>query len=146
MSLYTVYMQCSMYPESPVVNEDMCTRTLLCACMYMPCCLMTESSTYLMKPHVRKVRWSQALQMIPEKMNANTLYPCYNPPSYSRHSSGPDLPCLCTGISLNEVYFGALFPMKSECPWTPNQATMGDINEFPYPPSQGKIINILMKS
>ena len=47
MSLYTVYMQCSMYPESPVVNEDMCTRTLLCAYMYMPCCLMTESSTSL---------------------------------------------------------------------------------------------------
>ena len=36
-----------MYPESPVVNEDMCTRTLFCAYMYMPCCLMTESSTSL---------------------------------------------------------------------------------------------------
>ena len=31
----------------PVVNEDMCTRTLLYAYMYMPCCLMTESSTSL---------------------------------------------------------------------------------------------------
>ena len=25
--------------------------------------------------------------------------------------------------------------MKRECPWTPNHATMGDFNEFPYPPS-----------
>ena len=39
---------CSMYPESPVVSEeDMCIRTLLCAYMYMSCCLMTESSTSL---------------------------------------------------------------------------------------------------
>ena len=43
MSLYTVYM----YPESPVGNEDMYTRTLLCAYMYMPCCLTTELSTSL---------------------------------------------------------------------------------------------------
>ena len=34
-------------PRVPVVSEDMCTRTLLCAYMYMPCCLMTESSTSL---------------------------------------------------------------------------------------------------
>ena len=26
-----------------------------------------------MKPHVSNVRWSQALQMVPEKINANTL-------------------------------------------------------------------------
>ena len=31
----------------PRVSEDMCTRTLLCAYMYMPCCLMTESSSSL---------------------------------------------------------------------------------------------------
>ena len=43
--IHCVHAMRSMYPESPVVNEDMCTRTLLCAYMYMPCCLMTESST-----------------------------------------------------------------------------------------------------
>ena len=47
LSLYDVYIQCSIYPESPVVNEDMCTGTLLCAYMYMPSCFITESSTSL---------------------------------------------------------------------------------------------------
>ena len=40
------YMQCSMYQESPVLNEDV-LRTLLCVYMYIRCCLMTESSTCL---------------------------------------------------------------------------------------------------
>ena len=55
VSFKNVFIQCSMYPESPVVNEDMCTRTLLCPYMYMPCCLMTESSTSLDEATCKKI-------------------------------------------------------------------------------------------
>ena len=42
------------------------------------------------------------------------------------------------------------FHMKSECPLTPNQTTIGDLHEFPNPPppttqSQGLIKNIVTK-
>ena len=41
--------------HAPRVNEDMCTRTVSFAYMYMPCCLITESSTSLDEARCKEV-------------------------------------------------------------------------------------------
>ena len=53
------------------MNEDMCTRTLWCAYMYMLCCLMTESSTSL--DEATLYDGLKLYKTKPEKINANTL-------------------------------------------------------------------------
>ena len=137
MSLYTVYMQCSMYPESPVVNEDMCTRTLLCAYIYMPGCLMTESSSSLDEATSKESMMVTGCTNDTRKDKCKYILSLFVPVHV-------DFICHAGVLETIELHlFWCLYMhMKSECPWTPNQATMGVFNEFLYP---RLIKNILMR-
>ena len=76
MSLYTGCMQCSMYPESSVVDDDVCTGTLFNAFL----------SWYSNSATSNKRTWEnckEALEPMFKRINAYILITHgYNPPSY----------------------------------------------------------------
>ena len=98
-----------------------------------------------MKPHVRKVGWTQALQ---KEINENTLYMAKL--SYHIHTIQVDQYIIChASVLVYHLIKFILVPrlrMKCECPWTPNQTKMGDLRvTHPLLPP-GLIKNIVMRS